>query len=263
MYLEHFQLKSQPFAEHAAVSSLWQDQRMDEGLARLDYLVQSGQLGLVTGPSGVGKSALLKRFLHGLLPQHCQAHYCHFSQLSSSSLLKLVVTQLGEAPRRGKERLYEQLLERAARAEGALLLVFDEAHLLEGEALTDLRLLISSALDRRPPLKLLLVGQEPLRALLRRAQHADLLNRVSVRYQLRPLTREQTCRYIDFQLSQAGGDVKLFDDSVKGAIHDFTGGVPRQINNLATACLLQATARQVRRIDEELFQQAASEFQLP
>jgi energy-coupling factor transporter ATP-binding protein EcfA2 len=83
MYLEHFQLKSQPFAEHAAVSSLWQDQRMDEGLARLDYLVRSGQLGLVTGPSGVGKSALLKRFLHGLLPPHCQAHYCHLSHWSS------------------------------------------------------------------------------------------------------------------------------------------------------------------------------------
>ena len=158
MYLEHFQLKSQPFAEHAAVSSLWQDQRMDEGLARLDYLVQSGQLGLVTGPSGVGKSALLKRFLHGLLPPHCQALYCHLSHLPSAGLLKLVVTQLGESPRRGKERIYEQILERAARAEGTLLLVFDEAHLLDGDALTDLRLLISSALDVRPPLKMLLVG---------------------------------------------------------------------------------------------------------
>ncbi len=84
MYLEHFQLKSQPFAEHAAVSSLWQDQRMDEGLARLDYLVRSGQLGLVTGPSGVGKSALLKRFLHGLLPPHCQAHSHAFPACRSS-----------------------------------------------------------------------------------------------------------------------------------------------------------------------------------
>ncbi len=56
MYLEHFQLKMQPFAEHAAVAALWQDQRMDEALVRLEYLVEHGQLGLVTGPSGVGKS---------------------------------------------------------------------------------------------------------------------------------------------------------------------------------------------------------------
>ena len=97
----------------------------------------------------------------------------------------------------------------------------------------------------------------------RSLQHADLVNRISVRYQLRPLNREQTGRYIDFQLSQAGGDAKLFDDSVKTSIHDFTGGVPRQINNLATACLLQGSVRKVGRIDDELFQQAAGEFQLP
>jgi len=263
MYLEHFQLKSQPFSEHAAVTALWQDQRMDEGLARLEFLIQCGQLGLVTGPSGVGKSALLKRFLHGLLPQHCQAVYCHLTHLPCAGLLRMVVAQLGETPRRGKERIYEQILERAARSESSLLLVFDEAHLLDGDALTDLRLLISSALDAQPPLKMLLVGQEPLRGVLRRARHADLLNRVSVRYQLRPFSREQTSQYIDFQVSLAGGDVKLFDESVKAAIHDFTGGVPRQINNLATACLLQASAKNVLRIDDNLFQHAAGEFQLP
>jgi type II secretory pathway predicted ATPase ExeA len=263
MYLDHFPLTSQPFSEHTPVAALWQDQRMDEGLARLDYLIQCGQLGLVTGLSGVGKSALLKRFLHGLLPQRCQAVYCHLTHLPSAGLLKMVVAQLGETPRRGKERIYQQILERATRAESSLLLVFDEAHLLDGDALTDLRLLISSALDAQPPLKMLLVGQESLRDVLRRARHADLLNRVSVRYQLRPFSREQTCRYIDFQISQAGGDVKLFDDSVKAAIHDFTGGVPRQINNLATACLLQASAQKVVRIDDNLFQRAAGEFQLP
>ena len=57
--------------------------------------------------------------------------------------------------------------------------------------------------------------------------------------------------------------MKLFDESVKTAIHDFTGGVPRQINNLATACLLQASAQNVLRIDDNLFQHAAGEFQLP
>ena len=98
--------------------------------------------------------------------------------------------------------------------------------------------------------------------ILRRAQHADLVNRISVRYQLRPFSREQTGRYIDFQLSGAAGDPQLFDDSVKAAIHDFTGGVPRRINNLATACLLEAAVHQVRRIDDELFQQAVGEFQL-
>ncbi|MGI9458287.1 MAG: ExeA family protein [Aeoliella sp.] len=261
MYLTHFQLQCQPFSEHAAVTALWKDARMDEGLARLEYLLQHGALGMFTGPSGVGKSALIKRFLHGV-QQHCETVYCHLTHLPSSGLLKLVATQLGETPRRGKDRLYEQILERANRTEATLLLVFDEAHLLNAEALIDLRLLISSALDVGPPLKILLAGQESLRATLKRAQHADLLNRVNVRFQLRPLTKDQTLHYIDYQLTHAGGDPKVIDESVKSMIHDFTGGIPRYINNLATACLLQATARKVARIDDDLFQQAAGEFQL-
>ena len=49
MYQEHFKLKRQPFSEHAAVGSLWIDQRMKEALVRLTFLVDYAALGLVTG----------------------------------------------------------------------------------------------------------------------------------------------------------------------------------------------------------------------
>jgi len=262
MYLEHFQLRSQPFCEHAAATALWQDQRMKEGLARLEFLTTMGELGMLTGPSGVGKSALIKRFLSSLMQQQCETVYCHLTHLPAAGLLKLIATQLGESPRRGKDRIYEQILERARRAEGTLLLIFDEAHLLTSESLTDLRLLISSALDVGPPLKILLTGQDALRNTMKRAQHADLLNRISVRYQLRPLGKQQTAQYVDFQISQAGGNPKIFSEEVKDLLHDFTGGLPRAINNLAIACLLQATVAGAARVDEDAFRQATAEFQL-
>lgn len=262
MYLEHFQLHSQPFSEHAAANALWQDRRMLEGLARLEFLTKMAELGMVTGPTGVGKSALVKQFLSKLTPQQCEPVYCHLTQLPSAGLMKFVAARLGETPRRGKERLYEQILERAQQAEGALLLIFDEAHLLTSESLTDIRLLISSALDVGPPLKILFVGQDAFRGTLKRAQHADLINRVSVRYQLRPLDRDQTSQYVDFQISGAGGDPRIFAEDVKDLMHDFTGGVPRAINNLAIACLLQATGANAMRVDQDVFRHAAAEFQL-
>ena len=261
MYQTHYHLKTQPFCEHAAAHSLWLDDRMQQGLARLAHLVEHATLGLVTGPTGVGKSALLKRFLHDLSRQQCESVYCHLTHLKCSGMLKMILSRLGEVPRRGKERLFEQILERATRTESKLLLILDEAHLLDGETLTDLRLLVSSAIDA-VPLKILLVGQETLRATLKQSQHQALLNRIHVHYRLKPFTKEQTGRYIDIQMKQAGGPEDVFDHSVKELIHDFTGGLPRAINNLSTACLLQATARNVQRIDETLFQQASSEFQL-
>ncbi len=60
MFLSHFQLQTQPFAEHTPVERLWNDERMTQGLARLQYLVDGGTLGLVSGSTGLGKSALLR-----------------------------------------------------------------------------------------------------------------------------------------------------------------------------------------------------------
>ena len=261
-YLEFFKLRSQPFSEHTPRESLWTDSRMEEGLARLQHLVQSGLLGLVTGASGLGKSALLKRFIGEQSPQQCTAIYCHLAQLPSNGLLKIVLSQLGEIPRRGKDKLYSQIMERARRVEGSLLLVIDEAHLLSGDALVDLRLLVSSAIEQGPPMKILLAGQDHLRQTLKRSEYADIVNRISVRYQLRPLAKDQTRAYIDFQMSEHGGDVKVFDDGAKDLIHEFTSGNPRSINNAAMACLMGATSKRQVRIDEELFRSVSSELVL-
>lgn len=259
-YLEHFKLRSQPFSEHALRESLWNDARMEEGLSRLQHLVQSGLLGLVTGASGLGKSALLKRFIGEQSPQVCQTIYCHLAHLPTNGLLKLVLGQLGEVPKRGKDKLYSQILESARRTEGTLLLIFDEAHLLSGEALVDLRLLVSSAIELGPPLKILLVGQEHIRQTLKRSEYSDIVNRISVRYQLRPLTKDQTRQYIDYQVGHHGGDPKIFDEGVKDQIHEFTGGNPRGINNAAIACMLHATSKRSMRIDEATFRQASQEL---
>ena len=119
---------------NAPAASLWIDERMKEGLARLAHLVEHATLGLVTGPTGVGKSALIKRFLHELPRQQCESVYCHLTHLKSTGMLKMIVSRLGEVPRRGKERLFEQIVEHAQRTESKLLLIMDEAHLLEGDA---------------------------------------------------------------------------------------------------------------------------------
>lgn len=263
MFLSHFKLSAHPFAERVAADALWQDDRMRQGLARLRYLAEQATVGLVTGASGVGKSALLKRFIHDLPRPQYEPVYLHLTHLPAAGLLKQLVVKLGEVPRRGKERLFQQILDKARQKEDALLVIFDEAHLLQGEALTDIRLLISSALDDVPPLKVVLAGQEPLRHTLRQSLHAALLSRIAVRHHLAALTKSETATYIDFQIKRTGGSEKIFDATVKELIHDYSGGIPRLINNLATACLLQAMAENAKAVNEAILRQTLNEFQLP
>ncbi|MBI2478358.1 MAG: hypothetical protein HYV60_06870 [Planctomycetia bacterium] len=218
MFLTHFKFTSPPFAERLCAEALWQDDRMQQGLARLRYLAELATVALLTGASRVGKSALVKQFLHELSGPTWQPVYLHLTHLPAAGLLKRLVSKLGEVPRRGKDA---------------------------------------------PPLKVVLVGQEPLRQTLRQSSQAALLSRIGVRYHLAPLSKTRTASYIDFQLQQAGGSEKLFEDSTKALIHDYSGGLPRQINNLATASLLLASAENAPRVSESSLQQTCHEFHMP
>jgi len=263
MFLTHFKMTRQPFLERTPVEHMLRDERIAEGLARLKYLAEAGSIGLVTGQTGVGKSSLLRLFIHSLSPNRYHPVYLSLTHVGTSGILKLLVSALGERPRRGKERLFLQILERVEKSEHTTLLVVDEAHLVPPEAFTDLRLLVSSGLDDAPPLKVLLCGQEPLRRELHQAARADLVHRISVRYHLHPFSREATAAYIDFQMKSAGASEKVFEEEAKHLIHEYASGVARQINSCATACLLNAASRNLQKVSEALVNETMAEFRLP
>jgi general secretion pathway protein A len=162
----------------------------------------------------------------------------------------------------GKDRLLLQLLARVHRNELPTLLMIDDAHLLPAQTLVDLRLLICSGLDRPPPLKLILCGQESLVTQLKQGCHADLVHRIGVRVRLDTLSREQTAAYIDHRLRIAGGHQSLFETEAKRLIHDFTGGNCRQINNIAVACLVQAHSIHADRVDSDIVHNCMAELRL-
>jgi general secretion pathway protein A len=178
-------------------------------------------------------------------------------------LLKLIVRSFGEMPAWGKENLFLQILEKAKKTELTPVLIIDEGHLTDSEALIDLRLLVSADLENESPLKLVLTGQDALWKELKRSAHTDFIHRISVKYHLTPLDRTQTAAYIDFQMRSAGGTDKVFVKGAKELIHDYTGGIPRQINNVATACLINAAARDTQRVNDELVNDTMAEFHLP
>jgi general secretion pathway protein A len=263
MFLSHFNMTQNPFAEQPPIEWLLKDERISRGLARLDYFANHGLLALILGQTGVGKSSLLRLFIHALKKNRYRPIYMHLTQINATGLLRLIVAALGEEPKLGKDRLFRQIIERVRKADTPTILLIDEAHLIDPAALIDLRLLLSSAIDDTPPLKIVLCGQEPLSALMARASHEDLQNRVSVRCHLHPLQKEQTHAYIDARLRQSGASDKLFEPEAKTAIHEYAAGIPRQINNIATACIIHAQTKNANKIAELLVNQTMAEFRLP
>jgi general secretion pathway protein A len=262
MFLSHFGLNAHPFTENPPIEWILRDPRIEQALARLKFFQQQGSMALILGQTGIGKSTLLRLFIHSLPQNRYHPLYLHLTPLNANAFLRVIVTKLGEAPRIGKDRLLLQIVDRIHQNEKCTLFIIDEAHLIDPQALTDLRLLISS-MEAELTLKIILCGQETLRHILKRSSHADLVHRIPVRFFLQSLTKEQTCAYIDNRMTLAGGSNKIFEPEAKALIHDYTGGVPRQINNVATACLINAAAQNLKKITEALVNSTMAEFQLP
>jgi general secretion pathway protein A len=262
MFYNHFNMKGHPFRENPPIEWLLHDQRIEEAGARMKFFQEQGSVALITGQTGIGKSTLLRLFIHDLQPNRYTYLYLHLTLVNAKAFLRCIVTGLGETPKLGKDRLFMQILDRVKKVEKQVLLIIDEAHLIDPETLTDLRLLISSAVDTYLPLKIILCGQDPLRKTLKRSAHADLENRISVKCILRTFTKDQTIVYIDSIIRKAGGTDKIFDTEAKALIHDYTGGVPRIINNIATACLINAAAKNLVKISEVLVNETMSEFNI-
>jgi general secretion pathway protein A len=263
MFLRHFKMKAHPFDERPPIDWLLKDERIAQGLARLEYFAHQGDIALIIGHTGVGKSSLLRLFIQSLSRNRYRPLYIHLTHINARALLRLIVTELGEVPKMGKDRLFLQIIHRTQKDDLATVLLIDEAHLIDPDALTDIRLLISSGVHTELPLKIILSGQEPLGQLLKRSSHADLVHRICVRYHLHPLTKEQSSAYIDSRMRCCGASEKVFEPEAKAIIHDYANGIPRQINNIATACLINAACGDLQKIDEQLVNQTMTEFHLP
>jgi len=262
MFLDHFELTDHPFAEKPPIDWLLRDERTQQALARLKFFEQQGTIALIIGQTGLGKSSLLRLFIDQLPHNRYHPIYLHLTPLNANAFLRLIVTKLGEKPLMGKDRMLLQILDRININDKCTLFIIDEAHLIDPKILTDLRLLISS-IDQKVSLKILLCGQESLNQILKRSSYADLVQRITLQFVMHPLSQEKTDAYIDYRISKAGGATKIFESEAKNLIHDYTGGVPRQINNVATACLINATAKSLKKITEPLVNETMAEFNLP
>lgn len=263
MFYRRFNLDQNPFMECPPLSWLLKDERFDQGMARLEYFAREGLAALLLGDTGTGKSSLLRLFKQQLEKSRCPVHYLHLTHLTAPGLLRTIVAELGEEPRLGKDRLFRQILQCVNKSETSTILLLDEAHLLSTDALVDIRLLLGSLTEKAPKLKIVLCGQQPLRLMLKRQAHADLADRIAVRYRLVSLNGEQTSAYIQARMQHAGAPKDVFQNDARDAIHEYAQGNPRQINNIATACLINAAIKNEGIITETAVNQAMNEFRLP
>ena len=259
----HWGLTRMPFAKDLAPSMLYAHRAHGEAAARISWCVEERAIGLITGEVGAGKSVAVRAALAGLDASRHTVIYLGNPSVGTRGLYSTIVSTLGGTPRFHRASLIPQAAEALATEEDErgrrVVLVLDEAHLLDAEQLEGLRLLTNVDIDSRSPFACVLVGQPTLRRRIRLGAFAALDQRVALRYSMAGMDATETAGYVAHHLKIAGRSDILFSDDALALVHQVSRGLPRAVNNLAVQSLVAAFADGKAIVDESSARAAVTE----
>lgn len=268
MYEKFYQLSERPFSITPNPRYVFLSAHHQDALAHLLYGIgQGGSGGFVqlTGEVGTGKTTLCRLMLEEV-PEKTQVALILNPMLGPVELLEAICRELEiEVPEsvgsnllRLQNALTQYLLACHARGEHVVLII-DEAQNLSEEALEQVRMLTNLETATDKLLQIILIGQPELRTLLKRPSLRQLAQRITARYHLEALDRDETHAYVKHRLTVAGAPRCPFSDKALDTLFEETSGVPRLLNIVADRALLAGFTLDQSVIDETLVRSAARE----
>lgn len=265
MYLQHFNLKEQPFSVTPDPRFFyWSKQHEIASESLLFGIDQHKGFLLLTGEVGTGKTTLCRNLIRQLRIGTATSIILN-PFLTIDALLCAINDDFGnpvssKAPQDQMAGLNRFLLVEAKKGNNAVVMI-DEAQILSIEALEMVRLLSNLENEKQKLLQILLVGQPELEIKLKSYELRALNQRISIRQRLDVLEYSEAKGYIFHRLSLAGANGFLrFDASALKKIYAYTAGYPRLINILCDRILLAAFSEKARFIDLKIVKKAIADL---
>ncbi len=274
-YEPYFGLKAKPFSLSTDPRALYKSPAhravLDDllsGIRRREGIV------VLTGEMGTGKTTLCRAALYQL-DRKTFTTFVPDPHLSREDLLRMLLVDFGEVSvddlRRGRlsaasrpdlsYQLYGFLTSLES-VDAFAVLVIDEAQHLAQPLLEEIRALSELEAGRRL-LQIVLVGQPELQSRLKQFQMRQIDQRVTMRCELRPLTKEDVAGYVAHRLAAVGGTQEriAFASAAIDMIHAASSGVPRLVNIICDRAMSLAHVDSVSVVGPPLVAEAIDELQ--
>jgi len=238
-------------------------------------ILENHSFTIATGDHGSGKTMVCRTFVDRL-DSRMFCSYLATPPTSFATLLQAMLVDFGvvsgdaaaagrlseQSPHGLLGVLHDFLLSIITVGARAVLIV-DEAHHISEELLDQIRLLSNLEHEDAKLLPIILVGRPELFERFGDEEALSLEHRVSRRVELSALTRPELERYIEHRLAVSQPRVPVrFHGRAVDAVHAFTGGVPRLVNQLCAQTLAIAAEQRSDVIAAASVEQAASVLSL-
>ncbi len=266
MYNEYWHLKEKPFENTPDPRFIYWSDQHEETLSRMLYVIKERKgAALITGEYGSGKTLLTRVLLEKLMGDQYQPALILNPMLSPTQLVKEVIVQLGgtvaasASKAKAFNSLNEMLVELDKKKKLAVVVV-DEAQAIHRVAsFEEFRLMLNFQLNDRFLLTLILIGQPELNDKVEKLP--QLMQRFALRYHLKALKEAETKNYIAHRLKVAGGNPAVFSAEAVAGIYQYSGGIPRKINNACDLALLVGSSENAKAIDARIVAKVVADLE--
>ena len=263
MFTDYYGLSYNPFdKQNVKERDAFRSEDHRQMQERLEYLKTVRGIGVFTARPGMGKTYALRCFMNGLNPNQYQTAYINLSTISVTEFYRQFCDILGLEGGGNKTTMFRSIQERVyylyREKKQPLLLAIDEAQYLSYNILRDLKMLMNYSYDSLNCFSLILVGEPYLNHILEKQVHEALRQRITVHYNYEGLSDQEIPDYIYHKLELAGGSRNILERSAVSAIHGYSEGNARKIDNLMTDALTIGAQQDKHSIDSEVILAAAN-----
>lgn len=266
MYMTYFGMKKNPFKKDIDLKDTYEFNDFKEVQGRLNYLLNTKGIGIITGTSGKGKTYSIRYFTEHLNKNLYKVAYLQLSTLTVMDFYKGLCKELGIEPSNKKIDMFKQIQDRirnlAVDRKIIPVIVCDEAQYLRTDILNDLKMLLNFNMDSKDYAVLILVGQPILNSILEKSVHEALKQRIMINYNFIGLDYDEVKNYILNRCEIAGISNAIFDDSAIKALANGCNGSTRVLNNLIDKCLFACCKKSENIITSETVMYAENDINL-
>jgi general secretion pathway protein A len=267
MYLSYYGLKEKPFQITADPNFLWLGEKHKEALSTLKYgVIENKGFVLLTGEVGTGKTVLINQLVT-ILDVDTIIATIPDPDLDSLDFYKLLAAGFGIKKtfmsKGGFLMHLRDFLHQSYADKKQVLLIVDEAQRLDNKLLEEIRLLSNIELHDRKLINIFFVGQTEFKATLMEHCNRAVAQRITVKYDIKPLEANEIEAFISHRLKVAGTDDTIFSKDAVKEIYAFSEGIPRLINIICDHAMLTGFAYGRKKIDKAIVTECADELYMP